>query len=191
MGIYEYTRMLVGIKNAPAYLKRMMDTIFQEEILEGWVVVYNYDIILYSETCKDHVQYIDRVISKCTPINVKIFLKKFNFCQQEILALGHKVSVLSLAIDQNKVAAVLQKQVPRNVKEMQSFLGFSSYYRNHINVFSDIISSLYKLFSKDAVSEITKERIDAYEILKNELTNAPVCHRGSWTEKQEWPGTQQ
>ncbi|MBW0466014.1 hypothetical protein O181_005729 [Austropuccinia psidii MF-1] len=35
MGIYEYTRMPFGIKNAPAYFQRMMDTIFQEEILEG------------------------------------------------------------------------------------------------------------------------------------------------------------
>ncbi|MBW0487496.1 hypothetical protein O181_027211 [Austropuccinia psidii MF-1] len=35
IGIYEYNRMPFGIKNAPAYLQRMMETIFQEEILEG------------------------------------------------------------------------------------------------------------------------------------------------------------
>ncbi|MBW0500150.1 hypothetical protein O181_039865 [Austropuccinia psidii MF-1] len=32
IGIYEYTRMPFGIKNAPAHFQRMMDTIFQEEI---------------------------------------------------------------------------------------------------------------------------------------------------------------
>ncbi|MBW0519531.1 hypothetical protein O181_059246 [Austropuccinia psidii MF-1] len=32
MGIYEYTRMPFGIKNAPAHFQRMMYTIFQEEI---------------------------------------------------------------------------------------------------------------------------------------------------------------
>ncbi|MBW0555268.1 hypothetical protein O181_094983 [Austropuccinia psidii MF-1] len=72
MGIYEYTRMPFGIKNAPAYFQRMMDTIFQEEILECWMVVYIDDIIIYSETWEDHVKYIDRVLSKCTPINLKI-----------------------------------------------------------------------------------------------------------------------
>ncbi|MBW0586174.1 hypothetical protein O181_125889 [Austropuccinia psidii MF-1] len=30
-----------GIMNAPAHFQRMMDTIFQEEILEGWMVVYH------------------------------------------------------------------------------------------------------------------------------------------------------
>ncbi|MBW0490960.1 hypothetical protein O181_030675 [Austropuccinia psidii MF-1] len=47
MGIYEYTRMEFGIKNAPAHFQRMTDTIFQEQILEGWMVVYIDDIIIY------------------------------------------------------------------------------------------------------------------------------------------------
>ncbi|MBW0515324.1 hypothetical protein O181_055039 [Austropuccinia psidii MF-1] len=50
MGIYEYIRMPFGIKNAPAHFQRMIDTIFQEEILEGWMVVYVDEIIIYSET---------------------------------------------------------------------------------------------------------------------------------------------
>ncbi|MBW0470318.1 hypothetical protein O181_010033 [Austropuccinia psidii MF-1] len=151
MGIYEYTRMPFGIKNAPAHFQRTMDTIFQEEILELWMVVYIDDIIIYSETWEEYVHQIDRVLSNCTPINLKISLKKCNFGQQELLALGNKVSGLSLAIDQNKVAAVLQKPVPRKIKEMQSFLGFASYYRNHIKHFAHITSSLYKLFSKAVV----------------------------------------
>ncbi|MBW0523172.1 hypothetical protein O181_062887 [Austropuccinia psidii MF-1] len=174
MGIYEYTRMPFGIKNAPSKFQRRMDTIVQEEILEGWMVVYIDDIIIYSETWEEHVQYIDRVLSKCTPINLKIPLKKCNFGQQELLSLGHKVSGLSLAIDQNKVAEVLQKPVPKNIKEMQYFLGLASYYRNHIKHFAHITSSLYKLCSKEVVCEITKERRDECERIKHELTNAPV-----------------
>ncbi|MBW0462126.1 hypothetical protein O181_001841 [Austropuccinia psidii MF-1] len=120
------------------------------------MVVYIDDIIIYSETWEDHVQYIDRGLNKCTPINLKISLKKCNFGQKELLELGHKVSGLSLAIDQNKVAAALQKPVPNNIKEMQYFLGFSSYYRNHIKTFAHITSSLYRLCSKDVVFKITK-----------------------------------
>ncbi|MBW0530207.1 hypothetical protein O181_069922 [Austropuccinia psidii MF-1] len=64
MGIYEYTRMPFGIKNTPAHFQRMMDTIFQEETLEGWIVVYIDDIIIYSDTWEGHVQYIDRVLNR-------------------------------------------------------------------------------------------------------------------------------
>ncbi|MBW0483907.1 hypothetical protein O181_023622 [Austropuccinia psidii MF-1] len=124
-GIYEYTRILFGVKGAPAHFQRMMDTIFQEEILEGSMVLYIDDIIIYSETWEDHVQFIDRVLSKCTTINLKITLK-CNFGQEELLALGHEFSGLSLAINQNKVGAVLQKPVPKNIKRCNLSLGFEA-----------------------------------------------------------------
>ncbi|MBW0492469.1 hypothetical protein O181_032184 [Austropuccinia psidii MF-1] len=57
---------------------------------------------------------------------------------------------------------------------MKAFLGFASYYRNHIKSFAHITSSLYKLCSKYLVFEITKERRDAYERIKHELTNETV-----------------
>ncbi|MBW0476679.1 hypothetical protein O181_016394 [Austropuccinia psidii MF-1] len=62
----------------------------------------------------------------------------------------------------------MQKPVPKNIKEMKSFLGFASYYRSHI------ASSLYKVCSKDVIFQITEERRDAYDRIKYELTNAPV-----------------
>ncbi|MBW0494552.1 hypothetical protein O181_034267 [Austropuccinia psidii MF-1] len=85
MGIYEETQMPFGIQNAPTHFQTMMDTIFQEEILEGWMVVYIDEIIIYSETWEDHLKYIDRVPIKFTSINPKISLEKCNFCQQELL----------------------------------------------------------------------------------------------------------
>ncbi|MBW0470652.1 hypothetical protein O181_010367 [Austropuccinia psidii MF-1] len=76
VGIYEYTRIPFGIKNAPAHVQRMMDTIFQTKILDGWMVVYIDEIIIYSETWEDYVKHIDIVLSEFTPINLKISLKK-------------------------------------------------------------------------------------------------------------------
>ncbi|MBW0489955.1 hypothetical protein O181_029670 [Austropuccinia psidii MF-1] len=36
MGIYQYTKMPFGIKNAPTHVQRIMDTIFQEYWKSGW-----------------------------------------------------------------------------------------------------------------------------------------------------------
>ncbi|MBW0549658.1 hypothetical protein O181_089373 [Austropuccinia psidii MF-1] len=169
MGIYEYTRMPFGIKNAPAHFKRMMDTIFQDEILEGWMVVYIDDIIICSETWEDHVQYIYRVLSKCTPINLKISIKKCNFGQQELLAIGHKVSCLSLAIYQSKVAKVLLKTVPKNIKEMKYFLGFASYYRNHIRNFTHITSNA-------EYSQVLGAALHQRQIVDGEPREGVICY---------------
>ncbi|MBW0536863.1 hypothetical protein O181_076578 [Austropuccinia psidii MF-1] len=130
-----------------------MDTIFEEQISEFWRLVYIYYIIIYSETWEDHLQYIERVLSKFTPINLKISLKECNFAQKELLELGHKVSVLILAIDQNKVEAVLQNKYQRTSNRCNLSLG---------------------LLATTETTSITKERRDAYERIKHKLTNAPV-----------------
>ncbi|MBW0529181.1 hypothetical protein O181_068896 [Austropuccinia psidii MF-1] len=44
-GIFEYLRMTFGIKNAPSHYQRMMNTIFHEELSEGWLIIYINDII--------------------------------------------------------------------------------------------------------------------------------------------------
>ncbi|MBW0587693.1 hypothetical protein O181_127408 [Austropuccinia psidii MF-1] len=61
----------------------------------------------------------------------------------------------------------------KNIKEIQSLLGFSSYYRNQIKTFSHITGILYKLCSKNVLFETTKESRNAYNRMEHDLTNAP------------------
>ncbi|MBW0564778.1 hypothetical protein O181_104493 [Austropuccinia psidii MF-1] len=96
---------------------------------------------------------------------MKIPLKKSHFVFEELEALGHVVSCLSLGIAKNNVAAVLLKPMPQNKKEIQSFLGFAGYYRQYIKDFASIATPLYKLCDKDTVFEITVQRF---------LTTAPL-----------------
>ncbi|MBW0518698.1 hypothetical protein O181_058413 [Austropuccinia psidii MF-1] len=48
-GIFEYLRMPFCIKNAPSHYQRMMNTIFPEELSEGWLIIYIDDIIVCSQ----------------------------------------------------------------------------------------------------------------------------------------------
>ncbi|MBW0584824.1 hypothetical protein O181_124539 [Austropuccinia psidii MF-1] len=64
--------------------------------------------------------------------------------------------------------------MPQNKKEVQSFLGFSGYYRQHITDFLSKERTLYKLCDKDTVFEMTVDRVKAFESLKQSLTTAPL-----------------
>ncbi|MBW0518982.1 hypothetical protein O181_058697 [Austropuccinia psidii MF-1] len=105
---------------------------------------------------------------------MKISLKKSHCGFKELKALGHVVSGLSLGIDKNKVSEVLLKPMPQNKKEIQSFLGFAGYYRQHIKDFASIARPLYKLCDKDTVFEMTVVRVKAFEPLRQALTTAPL-----------------
>ncbi|MBW0518147.1 hypothetical protein O181_057862 [Austropuccinia psidii MF-1] len=98
---------------------------------------------------------LSRVLTKNQSVNMKISLKKWHFEFEELKALGHVVSGLSLGIAKNKVAAVFMKPMPQNKKEIRSFLGFLGYYRQHIKDFASIARPLYKLRDKDTVDKMT------------------------------------
>ncbi|MBW0520069.1 hypothetical protein O181_059784 [Austropuccinia psidii MF-1] len=144
-GIFEYLRMPFGIKNAPSHYQRMMNTVFPEELSEGWLIIYIDVIKVCSETWENHLTRLESVLQKILQVNIKLSLKKCHFAYSELKALGHVVSVLCLGIEKNKVAEVLLKPMPQTNKQRKSFLGFAGYYRKHIKDFEKTAKSFYKL----------------------------------------------
>ncbi|MBW0574882.1 hypothetical protein O181_114597 [Austropuccinia psidii MF-1] len=106
-GIYEYLRMPSGIKNAPSNYQRIMNTIFPNELSEGWLIIHIEYIIICSKTWQLHLLRLSLVLKKILQVNMKTSLKKCNFGFDELKALGHVVSGQSLGVDKKKVAAVL------------------------------------------------------------------------------------
>ncbi|MBW0556473.1 hypothetical protein O181_096188 [Austropuccinia psidii MF-1] len=148
----------------------MLNTIFYTELSEGWLIIYIDDIIICSDSWSLNLEILARVVDKAIGVNINISLKKFNFGFEELKALGHIVSVLSLGIDKNKVAEVLLNPIPQNKKEMMSFLGFACYYRQHLKDFAILAKPLYRICDQQKVFEMTQERIEAYEKRRKSLT---------------------
>ena len=48
-GLFEPTVMFFGLTNSPATFQTMMDDIFHEEIVQGWLKIYMDDLIVASE----------------------------------------------------------------------------------------------------------------------------------------------
>ncbi|MBW0508616.1 hypothetical protein O181_048331 [Austropuccinia psidii MF-1] len=177
-GIYDYIRMRFGIKNSPSHYQRIMSTIFPTELSEGYLIIYIDDIIICSYSRSLHLERLSRVLDKFSGVNIKTSLKKCTF-GFELNSLGHFVSGLILGIDKNKVEAVLPKPIPQNKKNM-SFLGFSSYYRQHLKDFAVLAKSLYRICDQNTVFEMTEERIRAYEKIKKGFKEAHLLLMPDW-----------
>ncbi|MBW0513288.1 hypothetical protein O181_053003 [Austropuccinia psidii MF-1] len=178
--MYESLRIPFGIKNSPSHYKIMMNTIFPTELSGEWLIIYIDDIIICSDSWALHLEKLARILDKITGVNMKISIKKCNFGFEGLKSLGHIVSGLSLSIEINKVEAVLLKSIPQNKKEMMSFLGFASYYRQHLKDFAILAKSLYRICDKQPVFKMTQERIKAYEKIRKALTEAPLLLIHYW-----------
>ena len=80
----------------------------------------------------------------------RLYLKpeKCFFEESEVQFLGVIVGNGQLRTDPEKVKAVAEWKVPRNKKELQSFLGFLNFYRRFIRDFSKIAKPLHILMGK-------------------------------------------
>ena len=88
--------------------------------------------------------------------------------------LGFIVSPAGISMDSAKTQVISDWPVPKNVKEVQSFLGFANFYRRFIANYSDIVVPLTRLTRKDTPFIWSPACQTAFEGLKHAFTTAPV-----------------
>ena len=172
-GLFAFRVLPMGLRNSPATYQRLMVHIMSPLLYET-CLVYLDDCIVYSRTFEEHIQRLDEVLTRMGKSNLKCLPKKCHLFSQEVQFLGHRVSSEGVATCEDKVKAVKEWPVPRNIKELKSFLGLASYYRRFIKSFSTISAPLNKLTQKKQTFQWTAEAQDAFDILKDTLTKAPI-----------------
>jgi len=74
-------------------------------------------------------------------------LNKCDFYKDKIQYLGHVISKEDIYVDPNKIKAIMEWHVPKDISNTRSFMGITSYYRRFIEGFPKIsypITSLQK-----------------------------------------------
>jgi hypothetical protein len=173
-GLFEPLVMFFGLTNSPATFQTMMNDIFHELIMEGVVVVYLDDILIFTETVEEHRAVTRRVLELLE--RHKLFLKpdKCEFEKTRVEYLGVVISHNSVEMDPVKVAGVADWPRPECKKEVQSFLGFTNFYRRFIQGFSHHARPLFNLTKNDVKWEWSTGEQSAFDTLKRLITSAPI-----------------
>nr|AAL31683.1 putative polyprotein [Oryza sativa Japonica Group]ABF97729.1 retrotransposon protein, putative, Ty3-gypsy subclass [Oryza sativa Japonica Group] len=172
-GLYEFTVMAFGLTNAPAYFMNLMNKIFME-YLDQFVVVFIDDILIYSKNEEEHKQHLRLVLEKLRQHQLYAKLSKCEFWLDQVAFLGHIITKEGVAVDPQKIKAVMEWKTPTSVSEIRSFLGLAGYYRRFIKDFSAIAKPMTRLLKKDMKFERTPECQSSFQRLKHKLTTTPV-----------------
>ena len=146
--LYEYLVMPFRLTNAPVTFQAFINNVLWE-YLNQFVVVYLNDILIYFKTREQHVQYVCRVLQALQGTGLQIKPEKSLFHFKEVHFLDFIVTSEELWINSEKIWSVVKWSVLKNVKEVQSFLGFANFYRKFIEKYSKIASPLTELIRKD------------------------------------------
>ena len=96
------------------------------------------------------------------------------FFKSEVEYLGHIISKEGIKVNPDKISAVKDWEAPKNVKQVQSFLGFCNYYRKFVKDFSKIAYPLTELTKKGKPFNWTNEQQSSFDKLKQAMTTTPV-----------------
>lgn len=88
--------------------------------------------------------------------------------------MGHIIESVEVRPSETKTDAVTRFPEPKNVKQVQSFLGLSGYFRKFIYNYSLIARPLTNLLRKDTVFRFEESERNAFDRLKTALINKPV-----------------
>ena len=181
-GLYEFCMMPFGLSNAPATFQRLMG-----RVLSGLVpkkcMVYLDDVLVIGRIFQEHLDNLREVLERLRYAGLQLKPKKCHLAQSEVVYLDFVISPLGISADTKKVDAVNGFLIPKDVKQLRSFLGLASYYRRFILDFSKIASPLFALTKKDVSYVWSEECQQAFNELKVQLIKAPVLVYPDFTER--------
>ena len=171
-GLYEFTRMPFGLTNAGASFCRLMEMCIGDQQYVT-LLFYLDDICIFTESADQMLDRIELVFDRLKSFNLKIKPKKSFFFQTSVTFLGHVLSAKGVSPNPEKVEKVKNWPIPKNPKEVHSFVGLASYYQRFIPNFAKWSGPLHSLI----IPASFKQKIHKGEMKKSELPEF------KWTDK--------
>lgn len=170
-GLFSYSVMPFGLRNAPATFQRLMN-----KVLSGLTgcAAYLDDVVLYSDTWVDHVRHLEALLDQLVHANLTVNLAKCEFAKATVTYLGRVVGQGVVRPVQAKVDAIDKYPAPTSKKELMRFLGLVGYYRSFCPNFSTVVAPLTNLLSKKVSYVWSPQCQMAFVAVKDLLCNTPV-----------------
>src|SRR5713101_4020974 len=144
-GLFEPTVMFFGLTNSPATFQAFMNEIFKDLIREEVVKVYMDDILVSTDTVKEHREVNRRVFQILRENKLYLKAAKCEFEKSKVEFLGVIVRNGQVRMDPKKVVVIMDWPVLKKKKDIQAFLGFCNFYRRFIKDFGKIAKPLMSL----------------------------------------------
>ena len=171
-GHFEYDVMPFGLTNAPATFQAYINRALAD-MLDDLCVVYLDDILIYthSDNIEEHWAAVRKVLERLRRAELFCNLKKRTFASPQV---AYRVTRDGVAADPDKVATIREWPAPKNLKELQTFLGFANFYRTFVENYSKVIQPLTALLKKNAEYRWGSEAEKAFQNLKDRFTSTPT-----------------
>lgn len=172
-GHYEYKRMPFGLVNAAAVFQTLMEEIVTM-MPAGELVAYLDDTVIPSATIEEGLERLERFLQILAKVGLTLRRDKCVFLQERIKFLGHTVTCGGVEPGDDKVAAIRNFEVPKNVHDVRRFLGLTGFFRKFVQHHAVIARPLNDLLKSKATFQWGEQQTKAFDELRRRLCSEPV-----------------
>ena len=140
--------MLFRLTNGPASWQRFINDLLWEYLNE-FCTAYLNDILIYSNSMKEHWQHVQKMLVKLWEARISADVDKCKFHMTKTKYLGLMISTDGIKMDLAKIDAIKQWDTPTCVQEVYSFNRFCNFYWQFIKNFSKIAGPLNTITKKE------------------------------------------
>ncbi len=138
-GLFEFTRMPFGLRNAGMTFQRLMDSLLGNL---PFAFVYLDDILVASPDPSSHRRHLETVFAILQNNGLVVNADKCLFNLSEVDFLGHRLTSKGISPLPSRVQAIADFPQPPTVKHLQAFLGLFNFYRRFIPAAARIVQPL-------------------------------------------------
>ena len=165
-----------GLTNAPSTFQAFIQETLHD-ILNISCVVYLDDILVFSKPDQDHDELVKQVLERLRSTNLFTNAKKCEFDKSHVEYLGYIISAQGVQMSPKKLATITNWPLPKIIKQVQSFLSFTNFYRKFIHHYFEIMLLLHTLTTKaiqQSFNRFNEAAKQAFKTLKLAFTTASL-----------------
>jgi len=170
---FEWLVISKGLTNVPSTFQRFMNEVFSD-LIDVSVIIYLDDILIYSKNLAEHRKHVKKVLRRLQKHGIFAHANKCEFHAERVEYLGYILSPEGHSMDQAKVKTIQDWPELRKVRDIQSFLSFTNFYRCFVFNYSDIVVPLTRLTRKGIPFQFTDKAREAFNLLKGAFTTTPI-----------------
>nr|XP_027093651.1 uncharacterized protein LOC113714052 [Coffea arabica] len=172
-GVYCYTTMPFGLKNAGATYQRLINRLFRNQLGRN-VEAYVDDILVKSQATSTFLSDVKEVFGVLRDSRMKLNPKKCVFGVISGKFLGFLVSHRGIEANPDKVRAIQDMSPPRNIREVQRLNGRLAALNRFLSQSAEKALPFFKVLKKTDQFAWTEECQAAFDQLKQYLHHLPT-----------------
>jgi len=145
MGVYEWLRVPMGLKGAPAYFQQAIASVVLSTLLYHTCELYIDDILVYGRNETEFVTRVRDIFEKFRMHKVTLNPAKCELGLSEVEFVGHVINGQGITFSAAKREDVVTFRKPVTQKDLKSFLGLANYFRSHIRNHSMLVRDLHAM----------------------------------------------